>query len=164
MGKINQGTPNSRNPFDSTLMKQLNDFKNNKGATPQILKKLTNPKLMNITSNKFGSGNVKKVITGNLMSMTASSNAKDNNTTNDVSTNSTFLSKDNTEKLYTNNGTNNSNVNVNLVKKDSGEENKKVLSNNNYNNNYNNNLIRKEEKDHVNFREITTSPLLLRVN
>jgi hypothetical protein len=66
----NTPSPISKKPFDSNLIKQLNDFKNNKSPTPHILKKLTTNKIFNKTNTKFGmQNNIKKVITGNLVNM-----------------------------------------------------------------------------------------------
>jgi hypothetical protein len=183
LGNLNNNKLN-KNAFDTGLIKQLNDFKNNKSPTPNILKNLNNSfNKKPINAQKINGGPItKKIITGNLVNM---------NMTNDVSTNSTFISKDlqsrdvNTEKInsglnsrdYTNDPSSNinfvvqnhvtsnfvgnlmnmsnqqQNSNSSIVKRDSKEE--KTLMGDRIN------LQKdKEIKGVVDFREITTSPLL----
>jgi hypothetical protein len=183
LGNLNNNKLN-KNAFDTGLIKQLNDFKNNKSPTPNILKNLNNSfNKKPINAPKINGGPItKKIITGNLVNM---------NMTNDVSTNSTFISKDlqsrdvNTEKInsglnskdYTNDPSSNinfvvqnhvtsnfvgnlmnmsnqqQNSNSSIVKRDSKEEKTLVGDRINF-------QKEKEIKGVVDFREITTSPLL----
>lgn len=182
----------SKSPFDMNMMKQLKDFKNNKSSNPQILtayaKKVSRTgtsantvKTPNVGGKLGLRPNMKKVITGNLMSGTNL-----NNNTN-LSTNSTFKSKiDNSNAAtnsaitsnVTNNGTNNSNVgnnNTNNIifnnKKESNSNstnsvnNIGIIKSNNDEEKEGNSFTRmnlQKEKEHkiTDFREITTSPLL----
>jgi hypothetical protein len=170
---INNGSkfspgPVIRSAFDSSLIKQLNDFKNNKSPTPNILKKITNnPKIMNITAAKFGAPNVKKVITGNLINMNMNVNVTNLNVNipNADSNNSSKNTGVSNASAFTINNSNNT------VRKDSKDNNSKDFANkddsnnfnyvNNLNNNNRSNLHKeKEAKGPVDFKEITTSPLI----
>jgi hypothetical protein len=179
------GITSNQNNFDVNLIKHFQDFKNNKNSTPHIyssyIKKIQNNKLIqNVSTVKFGSQNMKRVITGNLVNVNninnINMNNNSNNNTNDVSTNSSVKSKidqlRDTNNSNTNN-TNNTNNSVNANKdrdrnnfplkyqeKDIKEKEKEDINNiNNLNN-----RIARENKGEIDFRQISTSPLMLKVN
>jgi hypothetical protein len=186
---VNSSNSKVKNPFESGTIKQMQDIKN-KNSSPQVVsyaKKVNNAKIQNVCNTKFGTPNVRKVVTGNLL----------NNNTNDVSTNSSIKSKIEMTN-HSNNGTyNNINNNHNLNNKKENEREinhvnagtryddlnnitnntvNVVITNNSintnaYNQTTNNNILgtrsnlQKENKagDRENkpeFKDITTSPLL----
>lgn len=181
---LNRISPNMKSVFDSNLIKQLNDFKNNKTPTPNILKKTTNnPKIMNISAAKFGQPNLKKVITGNLINMNMNVNVTNLNVNIPNSENNTINSSTNVLNNVGVSAANSFTINMKKESKDikeeknilndaerreSKEENKTShLSNfsnlNSVNNPNRNNLHKEKERDskgHVDFKEMNTSPLI----
>jgi hypothetical protein len=147
-------TSNSKNPFDSSLIKQFQDFKNNKNINPIAYKayvnnKTKNPKnLFNNINAKFGMQGTKKVISGNL------ANASHNSF--DVSTNNTVLSKIDQQNQNTNKETSNVNNFGNNIPNNNfhnntnnmAEINKNVQKFNNNNNNTKNiNILNNKSND-----------------
>jgi hypothetical protein len=182
LGNLNNNSNKlNKNGFDTSLIKQLNDFKNNKSPTPNILKNLNNSfNKKPINATKITGGPItKKIISGNLINM---------NMTNDVSTNSTFISKDlqskdvNIERMNSRDISNDpSSHNLNFVLQNQVTSNfvgNLINTSNTYHNSANTfgkkdskeekaligerfNLQKEKElKGVVDFREITTSPLL----
>jgi hypothetical protein len=186
ISNLNKISPGMKSVFDSNLIKQLNDFKNNKNPTPNILKKITNnPKIMNISAAKFGQPNVKKVITGNLINMNMNLNVTNLNLNlqNAGSESSTISSSTNvlnnvgvsTDNAFTINMRKESkdikedkNISNEADRRESKEENKNGnLSNTNIANNNRNNLHKEKEREskgHVDFKEMNTSPLIRVIN
>ncbi len=160
--------PQNKSAFDTGLIKQLNDFKNNKSPTPHILKNLNNSFKQKPLVGKISGGPItKKVISGNLINMNMSNDASTNSTSvpkdsqgRDASPNYTNITPNNISTNFVNSLLQPSNItfHVNnnnsqpIVKKDTKEEKSSIERIN----------LQKEKeiKGTVDFREITTSPLL----
>lgn len=146
----------NNNPFDVTAMKNFKDIKHNNAINNVYsigyASKLQNNKVIK-NGNKFGSmnnNNNKKVITGNLMNMN----------TNDVSTTSTIRSKIDNPNSTTNRESSKPPINEKKsyvhqipIKYGEKEDNSTTTIS----------RINNMKKSDVDFRQITTSPLL-RVN
>lgn len=179
--KLNNKSPSfkkilngSKNPFDTSIMKNFSDFKNKNGnlnVYPGYVSKIQNQKILK-NGIKFGSMNNKKVVTGNLLNMN----------TNDVSTTSSIRSKDNINNIVMQNkeslkvevnnnvlmqGNNQQQENSNKEKNSfmyqipvKYGENSKENENMNQNSGIRTNNLKEGKKSEVDFRQITTSPLL----
>jgi hypothetical protein len=151
----------SKNPFDQGILKNFQDFKNKNASLslyPSYIKKAQNAKMIIANGIKFGAN--KKVITGNLLNMN----------TNDVSTNSSIRSKidQNTNtnkepaKIDVNNNINHNNKEKQQheflyqipIKYENNKEKEETLPSRL------NCLKEKDSKKEVDFRMITTSPVI----